>query len=153
MSIRKILLILLCSLWLSACAQKEAVLHTANGEMISANELKGKWVIINYWAAWCASCVKEMPALNQFYLHNRTRNIVVYGVNYESLTLSDLQEAIRKVGIKFPVLLENPSSVWRLSEIDVIPTTFIINPQGRVVKKIVGPSTEESLNKILQDVM
>lgn len=149
---RKLLLILFCSLWLSACTQKEAVLHTANGEVIQASELKGKWVVINYWAAWCASCIKEMPALNQFYLHNRDKNIVVYGVNYERLSLPNLQESIRKVGIKFPVLLENPNTVWRLAEIDVVPTTFIINPQGEVVKIILGASTEQSLNKILQEV-
>jgi len=56
---------------------------------------------------------------------------------------------MRKAHIDFPVLLDNPMQVWRLDEVDVLPVTFIINPTGKVVKKIYGPSTEASLVAVL----
>lgn len=132
-------------------AQVEGQFHDAEGRPVRLGDLQNKWLIINYWADWCDSCVEEIPELNNFYQHNQNKNIVLIGVNYDQLSQPDLKQAMQKSGITFPVLLEDPKLLWQLGEISVLPTTFIINPQGDVVKKIIGPNTERSLLKIINN--
>jgi thiol-disulfide isomerase/thioredoxin len=79
----KLLLVLLCSIFMLSCTEKGSVLHDTKGNEIPLSTLKGKWVIINYWADWCESCTKEIPELNRFYQNNQDKNIVLYGVNNE----------------------------------------------------------------------
>jgi len=125
--------------------------HDATGRSISLSDFKNKWIIVNYWADWCDSCIEEIPELNNFYKNNQDNNILIIGVNYDNLPNPVLQQAIRKTGILFPVLQEDPAKVWRLGEITVLPTTYIINPDGDVVRKIIGPNTEQSLLKIIHN--
>ncbi len=115
-------------------------------------QLSNKWVIINYWADWCDSCLSEVSELNHFYSHNHDKNVVFYGVNYDQLPIDGLKIAIKNAGISFPVLQLDPNSLWDLGQIDVIPTTFFINPNGQMVKKIVGPSTEKVIAKTLHEL-
>jgi peroxiredoxin len=134
------------------CSRENSVLHDAKGHEITISQLKGKWIIVNYWAAWCASCLKEIPELNHFYQRNHHKNIVLFGVNYDRLSLSDLQQTIDKTHIAFPVVLEDPAQIWLLNGIEALPVTFIIDPQGKVVKRIVGASTEQSLLATLREL-
>lgn len=149
----KKILIFICSVLLSAHAYAATMLHDANGNTFSTDSLKGKWVIINYWADWCDICIKEIPELNKFYRHNAGKNVVIYGVNYDQLQGDDLRDAIKRSKIAFPSLLDDPRSVWSLrGNLDVLPTTFIIDPNGRMVKMIIGASTEQSLRQALNEL-
>lgn len=123
----------------------------AYGRHISDAMLENKWIIINYWADWCDSCLEEIPELNNFYKNNQDNNIIILGVNYDKLPPLDLRLAIVKTGIMFPVLQDDPTNKWRLGEITVLPTTYIINPNGDIVRKIIGPNTEQSLLKIIHN--
>lgn len=125
--------------------------HGSNGRVLSSSEFSNKWIIVNYWADWCDSCMEEIPELNKFYKNNQGKNMIIVGVNYDRLENPGLQQAIQRAGILFPVLQEDPASKWRLSEVTVLPTTFIINPDGDVVRKIIGPNTEQSLLKIVHN--
>lgn len=125
--------------------------HDATGRFISHSEFKNKWIIVNYWADWCDSCIEEIPELNNFYRNNQDHNILIFGVNYDRLPNPVLRQAIKKTGILFPVLQEDPADLWRFGEITALPTTFIINPDGDVVRKIIGPNTEQSLLKIVHN--
>lgn len=150
--LRKFFLILLCSIMtVTGYAQVVGQFHDAEGRSVRLGDLKHKWLIINYWADWCDSCIEEIPELNSFYEHNQDNNIVLLGVNYDQLSQPDLKQAMRRSGIIFPVLLEDPRLMWQLGDITVLPTTFIINPHGDVVKKIIGPNTEQSLLKVVHN--
>lgn len=131
---------------ITSCSREESIqLHDVQGNTVKSTDFKGKWVILNYWAAWCGSCAAEIPKLNHFYLQNKDKNIIFYGVNFDELPLVDLQQAMKKINIAFPVLLENPAALWQLDAVEALPTTYIINPAGRVVKKMVGMVDEKYL--------
>lgn len=149
MQVRKIFLFLLCSLFIFFSQQSNAALQDTQGKTIPLSQLTGKWIIVNYWAAWCDICVQEIPELNRFYKNNHDKNIYLLGVNYDDLPLTTLKETVRQMHIEFPVLTENPSQIWGLDGIEAIPVTFIISPAGKVVKKILGPNTEQSLHETL----
>lgn len=144
MSLRKALTFVFCSLLLINFAYADHVLHDTQGNQIQLKNLKNKWIIVNYWASWCPSCMEEVPELNRFYQNNH-KDVLIYGVNYDRLPRQSLIRAVSRTNIEFPVLVEDPSRVLQLNSVVYLPTTFILNPEGKVVKKIVGPSTERSL--------
>ena len=141
----KIFLMSLCSWLLVSCSQQGSVLHDTQGNPIAVAQLQGKWVVINYWATWCESCTQEIAELNRFYQHNQDKNIVLYGVSYDHMPRQDLQNAMKRLHILYPVVLEDPAKIWALGEVEALPVTFIIGPDGEVAKKILGKSTEKSL--------
>lgn len=146
MRLIKMLLFVLCAVFsVNCCSRQGSVLHDTDGNTIPVKQLQGKWIIVNYWADWCSSCVKEIPELNRFYQHNRDKNIMLYGVNYDRMPMNELKAAINRTHIAYPVVLDDLSQTWPLSGIDVLPVTFIVDPQGRVAKKILGANTEKSL--------
>ena len=152
MQLRTIISLLLCLFMLGCSSSKEPVFHDTQGNKYAFSQLNGKWIIINFWAPWCDYCTKEIPELNRFYKDNQDKNILLFGVNFDLPGSKELNETVQKAGIEFPVLIENPNEAWSLGSIAGIPVTFIIDPQGRVVKMIDGPTTEKSLLKLIQSV-
>jgi len=141
----KIALLGIFILCITSCSRNDPVFHDIQGHEIQLSSQNNSWVIINYWASWCSACMKEIPELNHFYQHSRDKKIEIYAVNFDGLPVTQLSVAVSKAGILFPALIEDPRSLWNLEEVTVLPTTFIINPQGKIVKKIIGPSTETDL--------
>lgn len=148
----KIILFIFCFIAITNCTQQGSQLHDTKGNVIDVSKLKGKWIILNFWAAWCDSCMKEIPEFNRFYQHHRNKNIEVYGVNFDQMPMSELKTAMEKMHIAYPVILENPAQTWQLDEIDALPVTYIIDPNGKVVKKILGTNTEQSLQTVLHEL-
>lgn len=146
MFIRKcIVIVMFCFFMVNASQAQQTVLYDAEGHAVPLSQLKGKWIVLNYWADWCGACVQEIPELNRFYQTIQGKNIAFYGVDFDEMTLDNLKSSIASVSIHYPVLTSDPGYIWNLDSINVIPTTFIINPQGQVVKVITGPNTEKSL--------
>lgn len=149
---RKIWIILLCCLGISCSGQQDTVFHDTTGQTILLSQLKGKWIIVNYWADWCESCIHEIPELNQFYQHNSDKNTIFLGVNYDHLSPDQLKQIVNKRHIIYPVLNEDPSDVWQLKDVGVVPATFIINPAGKLVATIAGPTSEKKLCAMLHNL-
>jgi thiol-disulfide isomerase/thioredoxin len=122
----------------------------SNGNKIIFSALQGKWVFINYWATWCHPCMAEIPQLNQFYLTHKDR-VVVLGVNYDALDSTALNDAIQKLKINFPVLTKDPAKTLSLDDTGVVPTTYVFNPNGSLVKTLLGPQTKNNLDKIIRN--
>lgn len=107
-----------------------------------------QWVIINYWASWCDACGQEIPELNQFYQRYHDK-IVMYGVNYDNLVSDQLRTAISQMQIQFPVLQTDPAKIFNFPSLSVLPTTFIMDPHGKLVKQLIGPQTAQDLESIV----
>jgi peroxiredoxin len=153
MLIRKLILMIACSFFMmSYCKAEQALFYDTQGHTVSLSKLKGKWVVLNYWADWCNVCVQEIPELNRFYEDIKDKNIVFYGIDYDELTLNNLKSSIASVSIKYPVLTSDPGYTWNLDNVDVVPTTFILDPEGHVVKVMTGPNTERSLFDVINSL-
>jgi hypothetical protein len=81
--------------------------------------------------------------------HDHLPKIVVIGVNYDEPTNIKLQADIKKMNIEFPVLQHDPSTTLSLPDIQVIPTTFILNPEGQLLRTLLGPQTADHIKQIL----
>ncbi|KTC84927.1 TlpA family protein disulfide reductase [Legionella brunensis] len=142
-------LLLITFLITCSCAQaSNAILTTINGEQITFNSLKGKWVLLNYWASWCQPCLDEIHELNQFY-KQRKNNVALFAVNYDMLSVNEQLQLIKKYHIRYPSL-QDPAKQLRLGSIPGVPATFIFNPQGKLSQTLYGPQTAFSLNEALR---
>lgn len=153
MLLRKFIALVLSSFFMISCSQADqSVFYDTDGNAVKLSNLRGKWVVINYWASWCGACVQEIPEMNKFYQNTKDKNIVFYGVDYDELSLGSLKSSIDSVSIRYPVLTTDPGYAWNLESVEVIPTTFILNPEGRVVKVITGTNTEASLMNVISSL-
>ncbi len=125
------------------------LLQDLSGNKISFSELHGKWVLINYWASWCQTCIDEIAELNQFYKQSKNNNVVLYAVNYDALPLDMQQQLIEQFDIKYPSLQQDPARALRLGHIRGVPVTFVFNPEGQLSNTLYGGQTAESLSYVL----
>ncbi len=130
---------------LGGCGKPEVEL--VNGGNASWAQWHGKWLVINYWAEWCAPCRREIPELNRFYHDSEDKGVMVLGVNFDQVRGDDLKKLIREMDIEFPVMLNDPGSRWDQKPPTVLPSTFVIDPDGKLVQVLVGPQTYESLSR------
>jgi thiol-disulfide isomerase/thioredoxin len=104
---------------------------------------RGEWVLINYWAEWCAPCIKEIPELNA--IGQLYSDVAVLGVNFDGAAGEELRQQIDELGVAFPTLDSDPADAMGLSRPQVLPTTLVVDPAGRLVDTLVGPQTIASL--------
>ena len=120
-------------------------LPDVNGQMQSLDQYKGKWLVVNYWATWCATCMKEMPELISLHENNKDNDIVVVGISFESIAQKQLKEFVSDKSIPYTVLNTEPVRVTPLGKVPALPTTYIIDPEGKVVAGDVGIITQKDI--------
>ena len=114
------------------------------------SDLKGKPVVINFWATWCPPCKEEMPLL-QRYASQYGEQMVLLGVDYAEQE-PVVQEFVDTMGITFPILLDGDGSVSNLYFVRNYPTTFFVDAEGVVRAQHLGLLTEEMLQKYLKTI-
>jgi thiol-disulfide isomerase/thioredoxin len=108
------------------------------GQQVTLSELKGKVVILNFWATWCPPCRQEMPSMEELYRTYKDQGLVILAVNVEENGAPLVKRFLEATPYSFPILLggsaavQNNYLVYRLSE------TFIIDRNGNVVEKVTG---------------
>ena len=135
---------LFCILVLVSCQRND--IEVFNGPNTNINDLNGNWILINYWADWCAPCIKEIPELNDFAAENI--NIKVYTFNFDELEIDDLKPIAKRFNIKVPSLVTHPRDIWGIATPPAVPATYFINPNGEIAVSLFRPQTKDSLNTI-----
>jgi thiol-disulfide isomerase/thioredoxin len=139
---------LLCLVALISCQKND--IEVFNGTNTSIDKLNGNWIVVNYWADWCAPCIKEIPELNEFADENN--DAVVYTFNFDQLEVDDLKPIAKKFNIEVPSLLTHPRDIWGISTPPAVPATFFINPNGEISLSLFRPQTKDELNSIFFDL-
>ncbi|MBE3588769.1 MAG: redoxin domain-containing protein [Thermoanaerobacteraceae bacterium] len=123
-------------------------LGTPEGKTVSLASLRGKPVMLNFWATWCPPCREEMPAVQQFFT-TRGQEIQVVAVNLTSSerTPGEVPRFLKDGGYTFPVLLDVKGDVAKQYLIRYIPTTFFIDAQGVIRYVHTGPMNREIMQE------
>ncbi|MEO8836039.1 MAG: TlpA disulfide reductase family protein [Caldimonas sp.] len=106
-------------------------LHAMGGSNLRLTEQRGRVVMVNFWATWCGPCRQEMPQLNRLYEKYRSSGFVLLGVNVDD-DQSKAAEVAKKLGVTFPVLLDTDKTVSKLYDVSTMPSTVIIDREGKV---------------------
>lgn len=118
---------------------KDFVLKDLQGNEVQLSDFRGKGVMLNFWGSWCDPCKGEMPFINEAY-QKKVPGVVVLAVNIRETKLA-VQNFVNQDHIKFPVLLDSGGIVTQDYNIVPIPTTFLIDKNGKIVKKLTQPMT------------
>ncbi len=122
----------------------------AGNQKVRISDLRGKVVMLNFWASWCPPCRAELPTVAKLAAEMKGQGLVVYGVNDEEPDTA--KKYLEKQGITLPTLDDGNQKVHRLYRVYSIPTVFLIDEQGRIVKYMKGDHDEESLRAALKTV-
>lgn len=144
---KRTLVIAALAMLLTACA-KPVDFNDTNGNGYRFADMQGSWIVINYWAEWCAPCVKEIPELAA--LGDNHPDIEVFGVNYDQPDPETMARQIEKLKVTFPVIDHDPYQRFGIEKPEVLPTTLIITPEGDLRDVLVGPQTEASLLEVIR---
>ncbi|GGC86261.1 TlpA family protein disulfide reductase [Halopseudomonas salina] len=137
--------ILTSLLALVACTQPQWIDH--RGASVRAADLEGRWVVVNYWAEWCAPCREELPELNS--LSRASDQVVVLGIHFDAYQGEELRALSEEMDIGFSVVGHDFAEAYGLALPQVLPTTYVINPQGTLSHTLQGPQTEQELMALL----
>jgi thiol-disulfide isomerase/thioredoxin len=104
-------------------------LPDVDGRLHDIEELRGKVVLVNFWASWCTPCIQEMPSIQRLADAMRDKPFAVLGVNVGEGERRAKTMA-KRLEIGFPVLLDKDSTAFRLWRANVLPTTYLVDKQG-----------------------
>ena len=128
--------------------QADFTLPCLGGGELSLSDLKGQWVVINYWATWCAPCRKEIPELSE--LHADRADITVLGLAFEDTDASVFEAFLEEYSPSYPILLPDIYQLpAALESPRVLPTSLLVNPDGLLYRRFLGPITRAELERVI----
>jgi thiol-disulfide isomerase/thioredoxin len=128
---------------------KNFILTDLAGQKHYLSNYKGKWVLVNYWATWCPPCLEEVPDLVNLYDKHRQQNLMVLGVVFDYEDVNAVKRYVDDMLMSYPIVLGDDAVIEQIGKMDVLPTTFIYNPQGRLVKIKRGIVTRDLIEKLI----
>ncbi len=126
----------------------ELKVATVSGVQFDLAAQRGSWVVINYWATWCSPCLKEMPDLDAF--DKAHDEAVVVGLAYEDITTPDMQAFLKEHPVSYPIAIVDvydPPAAFPAPR--GLPMTWLVDPEGRIAKRFLGPITARDLEKAI----
>lgn len=128
-------------------------LQTADKKEVTISGLKGKVVVLNFWATWCGPCVREIPDFLEVYEQYKPKGLEIVGVSLDRGGWETVNPFVAKMKMTYPVVMGNNEIVQAYGGFNSIPTTFFIDKNGVIVKQKVGllskAELEETLKKLL----
>lgn len=141
--------ILLALLTLSAHAAPSFTLVDTAGSRHRLADYQGKWVIVNYWATWCPPCLEEVPDLVNLYDQRKDKDVMVFGVVFEFKNVGEVEKFVDDMLMSYPIVLGNERVVAEIGPAEILPTTYIFNPRGELVKTRRGLITRQYIEDLI----
>ena len=137
----------------SSALAPDFTLPTTDGKTIKLSDLKGKVVIVDFWATWCPPCRKGIPDLIELKKKYGSKGLEVIGISLDTETKGQVAGFVKTNGMNYPVVYGNQTVTQLYGGIEAIPTTFVIDKQGKIVANYQGlmPSStyENHIKKLL----
>jgi cytochrome c biogenesis protein CcmG/thiol:disulfide interchange protein DsbE len=124
-----------------------------NGQMINFSEMKGKKIVLNFWATWCPPCKEEMKDLETFYQNEmkKKEGVILIGINLtkQEWSQGSVASYVANQKLTFPIGLDIDGQMAEKYQIQALPTTVILDGNLNVLSKHVGPLTLKSINELM----
>jgi len=125
-------------------------LTALDGKTVKLSDYRGKKVILNFWATWCPPCKAEMPHMQNFYEENKDKGVEILAVNLTNMDkgVDEVQKFVKEYGLTFTIPLDEEGVAGTTYQAFTIPTSYILDENGVITKKIVGPMDENMMKEL-----
>jgi thiol-disulfide isomerase/thioredoxin len=133
----------------NAAYAADFTLTDSTGKIHKLSQYKGKWVLVNFWATWCPPCLAEIPDLNDLH-EDKKNNVAVFGIALQYANPKQVIDFAEGLMVSYPIVLGNPKIASQIGPVDGLPTTYLYNPQGKLVAHQLGPITKEAVVEFIR---
>lgn len=137
----------------SGSAMPSWELTDLQGQPVRSADFEGKVVILDFWATWCPPCLKEIPGFIELQERYGEAGLVVVGVSLDEGGPATVAPFVSKEGINYPVVMGDSAIVEAFGGIESIPTTFVIDRDGQILKRHVGYVSRDRFEKEIQPLL
>lgn len=130
-------------------AEPEWKLTDLNGHEVGSAGLKGKVVVLDFWATWCVPCIGEIPGYIELQKKYGPQGLVIVGVSVDNKKPDYVKKFVQAKGMNYTVAMADDSIVDAFGGFESIPTTFLINREGRIVNRKVGALPTDEYEKLV----
>jgi cytochrome c biogenesis protein CcmG/thiol:disulfide interchange protein DsbE len=123
-----------------------------DGRGVRLSDFKGRAVVLDFWATWCAPCRASMPSLDALQKRYTKQGLVVLGLSVDDSEPEAVRRFANRLGVKFRLAMADERVLGLYGPIRSIPTTFFINRKGEVVRRVVGYVDEETLDSYIREL-
>ena len=126
---------------------------TIEGDTLSLADLRGQVVLVNFWATWCPPCRLEMPGFQDVYDDYRDRGFTIVGLSVDRGVRDDVVRWVRQREISYPIAFAPGSVVRAYGGANVLPTSILIDPEGRIAHRVEGFYAEPTLRAAVRRLL
>lgn len=145
-------LTLVTAAWAGGQAPDFKLPSVIDGKEYSLSQYRGKVVLLNFFTFFCGPCREEMPHLNQIYQENKGKGFVTIGIGLSS-DPTQLRFLVKQLGLDYPVLVGNDQVGKNYGNVEIVPTTFIIDRGGNIAHKILGARSKQDFENLIRPLL
>jgi len=128
-------------------------LKDADGKLVHLSDYRGKVVLLDFWATWCGPCKIEIPWFKELERKNKSRGFAVIGVSMDDDGWDVVKPFVRELGVNYRVVMGNDSTAQLFGSIDALPTTFLIDREGKVAATHVGLTDKKDFDDGVEQLL
>ena len=127
-------------------------LSSLDGKRVAMKDLSSKVVVIDFWATWCGPCREEIPHLNKLYSDFKGQGLEIVGISMDDGP-DVVKDFARELRMEYPLVMGSDELAEQFGGILGLPTTFIIDRKGNIVKRFVGLPPAEELSRVVRELL
>jgi peroxiredoxin len=129
-------------------------LRDLDGERMALKSLRGKVVLVNFWATWCPPCRMEIPDLNRIHTAYEEQGVVVLGVSFDELSSEQIKNFVKNYKVVYPIVHGTQSELSPIGRAynweGYLPTTYVVDREGRIQDKHIGAGSEKLFLRMIE---
>jgi len=123
------------------------------GKTVSMKDLENKVIVVDFWATWCGPCREEIPHLNKLYSELKGKGFEIVGISMDTDGTDAVKDFAKELRIEYPIVIGDDKDAEAFGGIIGLPTTFIIDRKGNIVKKYVGLPSPGDMERIVKELV
>ncbi len=138
-----------CLLFALNVTASELALKDTQGHLHYLTDYRGKWVLVNFWATWCAPCLEELSDLSALHNAHQDTDLIVIGIAMEYPSTQVVLDFLKTHPLPYPVVLGDYKIAKQIGAVEALPTSYLFDQTGKLVSSQSGTVTKESVEKFI----